>query len=418
MEFQSEHAPALSAASTARGTRRHPAVIVHHTASCANYGLTLLLILFASAASAQTWQTVDDFQYAPDETANQGLTVSLSGVIYGCGYGYDASGVPHALVTASADDGTTWSAPLDDFINGDGYFTYYNGITCDRSGNVYGVGYYFLASGAAPNHWFVRRSLDGGVTWSTTDDYVPGGSSWWTEANAVTADAAGNVYVGGLSDTDGWLVRKGTGGANFVTVDAVRTTMVQGGVRALYVHPAAGVFAAGVGPISTSKGTTTYGWLVRRSTNGGVTWSSVDAFSLSSGSKFSGAYGIGADALGNLYVVGRADAVSGAGKSQTVVSHWIVRKSGNGGNSWTTVDDYVGAQAHAFGADSNGNLFVTGTSSAGWTVRESAGGSGAWQTVDTVAGFGGAGAASLAVDTLGHVFAGGYIGNDWVIRKR
>jgi hypothetical protein len=58
-------------------------------------------------------------------------------------------------------------------------------------------------------------------------------------------------------------------------------------------------------------------WYVRRSLNGGVTWSTVDTYLGGS------ARGIGADGAGNVYVVG-----SNAG-------HWIVRRSNNGGGSWT-----------------------------------------------------------------------------------
>jgi hypothetical protein len=50
---------------------------------------------------------VDDFQYDGQTTANTGLTVAPSGVIFGSGYGDG-----YALVIGSADGGNTWSAPL------------------------------------------------------------------------------------------------------------------------------------------------------------------------------------------------------------------------------------------------------------------------------------------------------------------
>ena len=43
-------------------------------------------------------------------------------------------------------------------------------------------------------------------------------------------------------------------------------------------------------------------------------------------------YAIGADALGNIYVVGNSSATSPI--------HWLTRKSSDGGYSWSTVDDY------------------------------------------------------------------------------
>jgi len=52
------------------------------------------------------------------------------------------------------------------------------------------------------------------------------------------------------------------------------------------------------------------------------------------------------------------------------LSHWIVPKSTNCGNSWTTVDNSLSAVGYgpdpagvSFVADSNGNLFV-----GGWSV--------------------------------------------------
>src|SRR5262249_54487207 len=158
-----------------------------------------------------------------------------------------------------------------------------------------------------------RRSADGGLTWNTVD-FVPGA------ANKIVTDTAGNVYVAGAVGANSWAIRKGIGGTNFATVDSFAAGPY--GAQAIFVHPSAGIFAAGNAPISTNvskSGTSVYyGWVVRRSTNGGATWSTVDSFSLSGGTgtgPFYGAsaFGMGADTHGNLYVVGSADSVSGSG---------------------------------------------------------------------------------------------------------
>src|SRR6266581_3035831 len=64
-----------------------------------------LALLFAFCATftllthttlAQTWQTVDDFQYVTGQTAvSFGLTVAPSGILFASGYGFDASGLSH-----------------------------------------------------------------------------------------------------------------------------------------------------------------------------------------------------------------------------------------------------------------------------------------------------------------------------------
>jgi hypothetical protein len=161
---------------------------------------------------------------------------------------------------------------------------------------------------------------------------------------------------------------------------------------------------------------------VRRSTDGGATWSNVDTFQLSS-SKSSVAMGIGADSAGNLYVVGN-------GSSASTGSHWIVRKSTNGGNSWTIVDDYQlvagnPSEARCIAKDANGNLFVAGFSRGDWTgvgylnhwiVRKSAGSTDPWTTVNVLQNAGSANA--IAADRFGNVFVGGGgTSGNWVIKR-
>ena len=78
--------------------------------------LGLAIALLAQSTPAQTWQTVDDFQYSAGMSAgNYGLAVALNGTLFAGGFGLDSSGV-HGLVMASTDGGNTWSNPLDDFM--------------------------------------------------------------------------------------------------------------------------------------------------------------------------------------------------------------------------------------------------------------------------------------------------------------
>lgn len=372
------------------------------------------LVLLAQTTIAQTWQTVDDFQYvAGQDAGNAGLALAPNGTLFAAGWAFDGpTGVGHALVMASTDGGTTWSAPLDDFTYAPGDSAYYNAIASDAAGYLYAAGEMDNAANNTQN-WFLRRSADGGLTWSTVDLLT--GASGNTAANKIAADASGNVYVAGIV-ADNWVVRKGFGGTNFTTVDSFAAGAY--GAQAVFVHPTAGIFAAG----NASN------WVVRRSKDGGATWSTIDSFSLSAGSGAI-AFGIGADAHGNLYVVGSADSVSGSGRKQTTSSHWLVRKSSDGGNSWTTVDNTLSVAGYgwysaacSFAADSNGNLFVAGFSFPNWIVRENPGGAGTWQTVDTFKYTGTAQPSTAAADSSGHVFVGG-LGSDingvdhWLIRK-
>src|SRR6266700_4067076 len=124
-------------------------------------GLAGTLALITQTNFAQTWQMVDDFQYVAGQAAvNFGLAVAPSGALFASGFAYDASGVGHGLVMASADAGNTWSAPLDDFVYPGSTTRYDGGIVSDSAGNLYVAGRYYFSSG--PIHWIVRRSADGG----------------------------------------------------------------------------------------------------------------------------------------------------------------------------------------------------------------------------------------------------------------
>jgi len=387
--------------------------------------LTLRIALCATvafithAAPAQTWQTVDDFQYVPGAYAvNFGLAVAPSGILYASGFAADGTNTNHGLVMASADGGNTWSAPLDDFVYPGSATRYDGGIIADSAGNLYVAGEYYFPNGNF--HRIVRRSADGGASWLTVDDLGVGNySPFPLAAGALTADASGNIYAtAGYPNT--WAVRKGAGGANFSTVDSFQpSTSVVNGV---FAHPTAGVFAVGYGSIGRSG----QAWMVRRSLDGGATWSTVDTYQASSGSAAE-AYGADADVHGNIYVVGRAFAPN----KKTSIGHWQVRKSSNGGASWTTVDDYQpftsGNQvALGFAADSNGNLFVAGWANSGtenyWIVRQNPGGTGNWITVETFSYVLRAEPHAIAADSLGNIFVGGQGSPSsgavhWVVRK-
>jgi hypothetical protein len=379
--------------------------------------------LFTHTTFGQTWQTVDDYQLLPGyDSGAQAMCKDLLGNIYAAGWGFmDLSLDTAGVIKKSSDGGAPWSV-IDAFSNGDAApWCEYWGITSDAAGILYVVGNDpYSANGI----WFVRRSLNGGETWSTVDKLSLSNSD---SARAVATDAAGNVYVVGqaITGTDtlhpSWIIRKGVDyGTSWSTVDTFNPG-AGASARGVLCHPTAGIFVAGYGTATSGTGkktTTQQYWCVRRSQDDGATWTTVDAY-------LDGiANGIGADAAGNIHAVGQN------GYSNP---HWIVRKSANGGTSWTTVDDFqpcvttttstrpyktqtqcYSACARGFAADSNGNLFVVGYArSRGtynpWVVRQQTAGTAIWQTVDTFAYAAdrAASACSVVADNSGHVFVGG-----------
>jgi hypothetical protein len=174
--------------------------------------------------------------------------------------------------------------------------------------------------------WRVRRSVTGEPgTWSTVDGPIPGGI-----ASGVASDSQGRIYVvGSLFVQTGTVKNKGQ------------------------------VTATGYSA-----------WAIRRSDDGGVTWSTADIFN-HGGTQSAKAHGIGKDAAGNVVVVGSATDAQGKGR-------WIVRSLDSAG-VWRTIDDFLlpgGMSAVAGGAttDSAGNLLVVGNATdatgTSWVVRK------------------------------------------------
>ena len=96
------------------------------------------------------------------------------------------------------------------------------------------------------------------------------------------------------------------------------------------------------GQLSPVNGHGVSAWIVRRSQDGGATWSTMDTFygSVSTGKGttyyIGAAHAIRADAAGNIYAAGQL----GIPNKSSTSWEWVVRKSSNGGNSWSTVDTF------------------------------------------------------------------------------
>ena len=329
---------------------------------------TPLLTTFALAAASfvttatfaqPTWQTVDDYQYAPGKAAiNRGVAASADGNLFVAGTGADAAGVNHGVVHRSRDGGATWDTVLDvPSVN-------LLRIATNPSGAVLAVGTQSVNKGK----WLTYRSSDGGLTWLLADQFQFSSGGQAT-AWSVTADAA-RIYVSGTArdakNVDHWVVRRSAdGGLTWTTADDLA---LQGGATAsiaITVTPSGSVVAVGY---------TAAVWTVRRSTDGGNSWLTVDKYKL--GNYMSVAKGVTAGANGILYVTGFA------------AGHWITRKSADGGTSWTTVDDFTingSGIGTGVAVDRFGRVFVGGSSSGSsphWMVRASTDAGVTWFTTD------------------------------------
>jgi len=186
------------------------------------------------------------------DASNWGLTASPSGTIYAVGNTYTTWS---QLVLGSSDSGSSWSV-LDDFappgrhVDFFGLFDLGGGITSDPAGNLYvsGLSYPDEFSNAEAQ-WYVRRSTDGGATWTTVDAFVKSPVDANADDIGIAADASGNAYVSGCDFYQSgsnfsplWTIRKGVGGTSFSTVDMLPNSRPTD----VFLHPTAGIFVAGI----------------------------------------------------------------------------------------------------------------------------------------------------------------------------
>jgi hypothetical protein len=405
-------------------------------------GLAALSILApAGVLRAQSWQTVLDFQPASGKAA-YGYAIAADPFrhVFTAGDAYDVSGILHGIALTSDTTLATWS--LSDDTNPDPahYTSQIYGCGYDSSGKLFSVGQ--LTPDGTNASWYVRASSDGGLNWSSVDQYQssPGQWAWPT---GFAADGSGNIYVVGAdhvlitigsgkkANTQTVLrriVRKsGDGGQSWTLTDAMTNTPAASGAT---VVPGVGVFVIGQyfypGP-----------WLVRKSVIGDAgTWTTVDGPITNAT-----AHGVCGDNQGNIYVVGQQFIPTGTVKGQTTgYVAWVARMSTDGGNTWSTIDTYTlytpaqnqnapGAWAHGAAIDSTGNVVVVGKSvdamgRTHWIVRRRDSSTGLWTTLDDFLPTNGSATAfSVVTDAAGHLLVTGEAdwgdgtGTHWIARQ-
>jgi hypothetical protein len=410
--------------------------INHHKTSAQMLGLCLAaLSAFSSLAQTSTgWQTVLNYQLAVGQhSEGQGIAADGSGNVLSAGNGDDASGIVHGITLKTDTTQAIWYLSDDTNPDATHYQSYIWDLGFDTGGNLYSIGQLTPNCSSCPipqPYWYVRKSPDSGVNWSTVDLYQYAAGQW-IDATGFAADNSGYIFVVGWGRDAGtkrnpmgnihWLVRRSAdGGQTWTLVDDMPGPSAAG---AGFV-PGAGIFVVGV-----PYGDSTSSWLVRRSVSGEPgTWSTVD-------SPFAGgAHAVGSDSLGNIYVAGSKWITTATKPKLTGYLAWVTRKSIDGGNNWSTVDTFTcapnaTAQAWGIGRNSAGNVVVVGGASdsgrSHWIVRQSAtGDAGSWSTTDDfqlTPGYN-ATAGNVATDAAGNLLVTGTAldatpGEHWIVRR-
>jgi hypothetical protein len=233
----------------------------------------------------------------------------------------------------------------------------------------------------------VLKSGDGGTNWLLVDDYA-GESAWGSgvrvKPSNVAADRNGNVYVVGRgvgydvnnTATFYWFVRKFTAASDaWATVDVFHSNSLGTEPRAVVCDRTGGVFVAGsdAEPLVNQGGR----WVVRHSGDGGLTWQTVSTYQPYA--NVSEATLIAVDAKGNIYVGSNAHEPNGT-------YHWIVRASSDGGVSWRTIDNISGAAPVGIAVEGGGRLNVIGAvGERTWVLRQSSDAGTTWVNADDFA---------------------------------
>lgn len=262
--------------------------------------------------------------------------------------GYDAF-----VAKLSASGGLTWNTFLGSTGDDSGY-----GMAVSSGGSVYVTGDSIASwQGANPpvrafqgghDAFAARLDSSGGLTWNT----FLGSTAGWDYGWAIAVDGSGDAYVAGYSNaTWGSPVRNFSGAYD--------------------------------------------GYAAKLDSSGGLTWNTFLG-----GSETDTGYGVAVDGDGSVYVSGYSIA-SWQGSSSPVRAYtegydaYAAKLASGGALTWNTFLGGTGTdQGNAVAVDSDGNVYVTGYSSATWgspargysagedafAVRLSPGGALAWST--------------------------------------
>ena len=256
-------------------------------------------------------------------------------------------------------------------------------VAADGAGNAYLAG-------------STRGSLGGplagtGVSDAWVAKYAPDGTLLWTRqlgtaatdiAAEVAPDGTGNAYVVGLTQgslggpaagsMDGWVAKYGPDGALLWTrqLGTASTDVAQG----LAVDGSGNAYVGGLtgGSLGGPSAGSNDAWVAKYAPDGVLVW--TRQFGTAA---HDAATGVGADASGNVYIVGDTQGSLG-GPSTGSDDAWVAKYAADGALLWTrqlgtAATDLAGDVA----ADASGNAYIAGYTD-GSLGGPSAGGSDAW----------------------------------------
>jgi hypothetical protein len=319
----------------------------------------------------------------------------------------------------------------------------YTDATMDRHGNLYVVGAHSSSLG---HQWITRKYTAATQTWDTIDSYnsasdgfrtgtLPDGDADNTTlfqciANTILIDSSGSIFVGGKISGSGHyagVIRKSHITASTSWNKIAGFIPSDGGdsaVNDLAIDSSGTMFAACFSSSYTGGSTS---WIIRKSTDKGLTWSAIDSVVVGLGD---GCNGITVDLNDKIYACGENSDMA------------VVRSSSDHGTTWAYVDMWDTVTAGVGGNDvfhkikvgTDGIVYVCGkytnNSDRNWVIRSSSlGTTGSFGIADEYDGWAGGNSSDeaydIALDSKNHVYAVGYriTGSgvndvDWLVRRK
>ena len=332
--------------------------------------LATALLAAALTSQAQTWVNVYDSGHDGIVGICGDMGTDSAGNIYTAGRYIAPDGSSMAIVQRSANQGTNWNV-LDQYYELGLSYAHNRAVAAapDVSGHLFAGGNLNnLTNGTYQfdTLWFIREWNPVTGEWTTVDDSLDLVNDNVGQASCadILVAPSGDVYATGGGSPLGWQIRKRPANAStFTTVDADYSGRSSGSGWDMAFHPTYGVFA--VGDVNGI-------WTVRRSPNGEKgTWTTVDSF-------YTNRVWTSGSAKCILVTSSKIHVVGSAYNASTRKTHWVVRTSSNGGLTWSITDmALTGTSVEARGIveDTSGNLVVCGraTGAAGgwdWIVRK------------------------------------------------
>ncbi len=312
-------------------------------------------VLIKSSNMGGSWTEIKNYA-APLSIAESNGTVSSDfQTMYAVGTSISSSKVGTWIVKKTSDKGSNWSV-VDIYTLEPSHNSEARKAVIDSLGNIFVGGYGFDSSSIL--HWIVRKSSDGGVVWTTVDDYTL--SAGYSAEVFDLHFANGAIYaVGTATDSTNVahsIIRKSSNaGLSWTTAfDFNLDLTMDSGANSMTHCPDGKLYAIGYGIDSAWA----VHWIVNRSSDSGASWQVVDDFTNA----------IGVDSLGLSAVCSSTGAVYTIGEGWDAswnYKSWITRKSNDSGSTWTTIDSFnrfpnEDSSGTSIQLDGNGNLFASG----------------------------------------------------------